>query len=280
LHRVQTSPPCPELKEFVRAFGSREMALLTGVAHRQSNVTTLEHTIAFDFGSRPSIAFSDGELKLIPRVHYVGPHTSPSGFSTFTGNVFGFGIFLKPLAPWQLFRIPLLTLSNQDFDGTELLGKGAYELWLRLAESRTFSEQIRIAESYLLPFARNAQLRTDIMRAAHHLFHRRGSVPIEKLAHLAGLSVRQFERRFIDEIGLAPKLFARATRFQMALDASSRFAPSRSGLEIAHEYGYFDQAHMIRDFHALGGSSPSQIEKNIGDLRLWALTPSAGYYYV
>jgi AraC-like DNA-binding protein len=256
------------------------MALPPGAAQRQSNVSTLEHTIAFDFGTRPSIAFGDGELKLIPRVHYVGPHTSPSGYSTFTGNILGFGIFLKPLAPWQLFRLPLLALSNEDFDGTEILGKGAHGLWLRLAEAKAFPEQVRIAESYLLPFARNAQSCTEIMRAAHHLFQRRGSVCVEKLSRLAGLSVRHFERRFMEEIGLSPKLFARATRFQMALDASSRFAPSRSGLEIAHEFGYFDQAHMIRDFHALGGSSPSQIEKNIGDMRLWALTPSVGHYYV
>jgi hypothetical protein len=40
-----------------------------------------------------------------------------------------------------------------------------------------------------------------------------------------------------------------------ALDASSRFTGSHSGLEIAHEYGYFDQAHMVRDLDALGGKS-------------------------
>jgi AraC-like DNA-binding protein len=256
------------------------MALPPGAVQRQSHVSTLEHTISFDFGTRRSIAYGDGELKRIPYVHYVGPHTNSEGFSTYTGNVLGFGIFLRPLAPWQLFRIPLLALSNVDFDGTEILGKGVHGLWLRLAEAKAFPEQVRIAESYLLPFARNAQSCTDIMRAAHHLFQRRGSVCVEKLAHLAGLSVRQFERRFMEEIGLPPKLFARATRFQMALDATSRFSPSRSGLEIAHEFGYFDQAHMIRDFHALGGSSPSQIEKNIGDMRLWALTPSVGHYYV
>jgi hypothetical protein len=99
------------------------MALPPGAVQRQSHVSTLEHTISFDFGTRRSIAYSDGELKLIPLVHYVGPHTNPEAFSTYTGNVLGFGIFLKPLAPWQLFRIPLLALSNEDFDGTEILGK-------------------------------------------------------------------------------------------------------------------------------------------------------------
>lgn len=279
MHRVQTSQPRPELREFVRAFALREMSL-PGVRHQQSNVSCLEHTIAFDFGTRPSIVFGEGETQLIPRVHYVGSQTSPLGFSTFTGNVLGFGIFLKPLALWQLFRIPLLELANHNFDGTEVFGSSIHEVWLQLAESRSFSEQVRIAEAYLLPFARNAQLRTDIMRAAHHLFHHKGLIRIEKLAGQAGLSVRQFERRFIEGIGLTPKLFARVTRFQMALEASNRFTKFRSRLEIAHELGYFDQAHMIREFHALGGSSPSQIEKHIGDMRLWTLKPSADPYYL
>jgi AraC-like DNA-binding protein len=210
----------------------------------------------------------------------VGPHTSPSGFATFTDNVLGFAVFLNPLAAWQLFGIPLHSLANQDFDATDILGTGVHEVWLRLAESRSFSQQVQIAETYLLPFARNAHLRTSIMRAAHHVFHHKGSIHVEKLARQVGLGVRQFERRFGEEIGLTPKLFGRAARFQMALDASSRFTGSRSGLEIAHEFGYFDQAHMVRDFHAFGGSPPSQIEKHIGDMRLWRLPPSADPYYL
>jgi AraC-like DNA-binding protein len=251
---------------------------LPGLTHQQSNVTSLCHVIAFDFGTRPGIVFGGGELKLIPRVHYVGSLVSPSGFVTFTGNVLGFGIFLRPLAAWQLFRIPLPALANQEFDGTDILGKGVQEVWLQLAESKTFAQKVQIAEAYLLPFARNAQFRTNIMRTVDHVFHHKGSVGIEKLAYQAGLSVRQFERRFSEGIGLTPKLFARAIRFENALDATL-FTPARSGLEIAHEYGYFDQAHMVRDFHALGGSPPSQIEKHIGDMRLWALTPSAGHHY-
>jgi AraC-like DNA-binding protein len=279
MHRIQTAQPRLELKEFVRAFGSREMSLLPGLPYKQRNVTCLEHTIAFDFGARPRVVFDDGELRQTPRIHYVGPHTSPSGFST-TGNVLGFAIFLNPLAAWQLFRIPLHPLANQDFDATDILGPGVHEVWLRLAESRSFSQQVQIAETYLLPFARNAQLSTTIMRAAHHLFHHKGPIRVEKMASQAGLGVRQFERRFLEGIGLTPKLFARAARFQMALDASNRFTGPPSGLEIAHEFGYFDQAHMVRDFHVFGGSPPSQIEKHIGDMRLWTLPPSADPYYL
>jgi AraC-like DNA-binding protein len=280
MHRIQTAQPRLELRQFVRAFASREMSLLPGLPYQQPNLTCLEHTIAFELGTRHNMVFGDGELRLCSPVHYVGPHTSPAGFATFSGKVLGFAVFLYPLAPWQLFNIPLRALANRDFDAVDILGTGIHEVWMQLAESESFSQKVQIAEAYLLPFARNARLRTDIMRAAHHVFHHKGAIRIEKLAGQAGLSVRQFERRFIEAIGLTPKLFVRATRFQMALEAGSRFATSRSGLEIAHEFGYFDQAHMVRDFHAFGGSPPSQIEKHIGDMGLWRLPPSADPYYL
>ena len=75
----------------------------------------------------------------------------------------------------------------------------------------------------------------------------KGAVRIDEIAFHAALSVRQFERRFAGEAGMPPKLFAQTARFQNALDAK-RLSPSRSWLSVAHELGYFDQMHMIRDF--------------------------------
>ena len=79
MHRVQTTEPRPELREFVRAFGAREMDL-AGTRHQQSNVACLEHIIAFDFGTRPSVVFGEGELKLIPRVHLCRSADQPRRF--------------------------------------------------------------------------------------------------------------------------------------------------------------------------------------------------------
>ena len=126
-----------------------------------------------------------------------------------------FGIFLKPLASWQLFRIPPGDLANRNIDGADILGKGMQFLWLALAESKAFAERVRVAEDYLLPFAINALARTSIMKSAQHLLHHKGAISIDELANHTALSVRQYERRFADEMGLSPKLFARITRFQM-----------------------------------------------------------------
>ena len=141
-----------------------------------------------------------------------------------------------------------------------------------LAERATFAEKVQVIEKYLLPLAAKARTRTSIMKSAQHICHRKGAARIDQLAFDTSLSVRQYERRFAEEMGLSPKLFARITRFQMAFDAK-RVAPSRSWLGVAHEFEYFDQMHMIRDFQNLGGDAPGQILQQSGDLQPWSIGP-------
>jgi transcriptional regulator GlxA family with amidase domain len=152
------------------------------------------------------------------------------------------------------------------------MGRDVLELWSKMAECATFRQRIRAMEECLLPFAARARGRTLIMRAAQHILVCKGAVRIDEIAFHAALSVRQFERRFAEEAGMAPKLFALTARFQNALDAK-RSAPSRSWLVIAHEFGYFDQMHLIRDFQRLGGSAPNGILEQGGDIQPWSLAP-------
>ena len=269
MHTIQTAKPRVELREFVRVFAQREM-IWGGTVYAQPNLAALEHIMAFEFGDSLTTEYSQGRSKVAPKVHIAGSQTAPAGCAYFTGRHFAFGIFLKPLASWQLFRIPLATLANADFDGTELYGGGIYSLWLRLAESKSFEEQVKVAEEYLLPFAMNAQDQTPIMKSARHTFRCKGAVRIEDLAYHCGLSLRQYERKFVTEFGFTPKILARVTRFEAALD-TKRLAPGRSWLSVAHELGYFDQMHMIRDFQKLGGDVPSQVIEQSGDLQPWSV---------
>jgi AraC-like DNA-binding protein len=209
----------------------------------------------------------------------VGSQTAASCFAHFQGRHNGFGIFLKPLASWQLFRIPPAVLANENGDGRDLIGNGIDILWQRLAEKDTFQERIRVAEDYLLPFAIKALPKTTVMETAQHTYRCKGAVRIRDLAGDSSLGLRQYDRRFVTEIGFSPKLFARMTRFQSALDAK-RMAPQRSWMNIAHHLGYFDQMHMVRDFKSLGGKAPGEVFHQIGDYQPWSLSsPTTPYYF-
>ena len=70
---------------------------------------------------------------------------------------------------------------------------------------------------------------------------------IDDLVKQSGLSARHFQRRFTSQVGLSPKLYARTIRFDTALTAH-RNEPTKPWTKIVHEAGYFDQAHLARDF--------------------------------
>nr|WP_246347860.1 helix-turn-helix domain-containing protein [Brevundimonas variabilis] len=78
------------------------------------------------------------------------------------------------------------------------------------------------------------------------------------MAARVGLSPRQLQRRFIEQVGLSPKLYARTVRFDAVLEAR-RKDPSLSWTDLAHRHGYFDQAHLLRDAHAFTGLPPSSL---------------------
>jgi AraC-like DNA-binding protein len=98
-----------------------------------------------------------------------------------------------------------------------------------------------------------------------------GRVRVIELAREAGIGVRQLERRFRDRVGLSPKRLATIVRFQRAFGA---IAAGRDATltEIAHDSGYFDQSHFIRDFRRLAGCSPSRFFRDEGEMgRLFVL---------
>ena len=70
------------------------------------------------------------------------------------------------------------------------------------------------------------------------------------------LSERQQQRLFKQEIGLAPKAFYNLRRFSNLLKAKKQNA-AISWTSLAHEFGYFDQAHFIKVFYSSLGISPS-----------------------
>lgn len=271
MRTIQTATPRVELSEFVLTYAQREIEC-AGAGFSQPSGSCLEQGISFHFDGQTILDYPDGRSRVAPKAYVFGGLTSPCGGASFTGHVLAFAVFLKPLSLWRLFRIPSNILVNKDYDAEDLLGREVLDLWSKLAECSTFPQRIRAMEEYLLPFALRARGRTLIMKTAQYMLDHKGTIRIDEIAHHAALSMRQYERRFVEETGLTPKSFARTTRFQRALDAKRLF-PGRSWLSIAHEFGYFDQMHMVHDFQSLGGDAPNRVFDELADGQPWSLAP-------
>ena len=81
-------------------------------------------------------------------------------------------------------------------------------------------------------------------------------MPVHELAHNIGFSRRHFGERFTSEFGIAPKAAARVFRFERACRLFLR-SPRRIA-DVAVASGFHDQAHMVREWHALAGCTPRE----------------------
>lgn len=80
--------------------------------------------------------------------------------------------------------------------------------------------------------------------------------PVLSLAREAGVSTRTLERRIKHATGLSPKLLHRVMRFRQVFTALDRTPPGHWA-RLAYAAGYYDQAHLIRDFRQFAGAAPS-----------------------
>jgi len=269
MHEVHSSAPRPELRTYVRAFAQRKLER-GSLEVVQPLPACLEPTLSFEFGDHPIVEFGDGSRLQTYHIAVVGPSAYRPLNVRLRGGLESFAIFFQPLAFWQLFRVSIRELANRHYDCCDVVGAEIQELNNKMADTGSFSKRVEMVEKYLLRKASGSLQNTPIMKAALHMFECKGIARISDIANQASLSLRQFERRFTSEIGIGPKLFARVARFQMVLDAKVR-CRTTSWLTLAHEFGYHDQMHMIRDFHGLSGFSPSSLLERLGDNRPPAL---------
>ncbi len=94
-----------------------------------------------------------------------------------------------------------------------------------------------------------------LTRVTPMLYSDQPSPKIRDLALMLGLSERQLERVFLKQVGRPAKNIVRLIRFQRAT-AAIHHNPKQRLTELAHELGYADQAHFIRDFRLFAGISP------------------------
>ena len=83
----------------------------------------------------------------------------------------------------------------------------------------------------------------------------RGNVNVNEVARDLRVSERHLRRVFHETVGIAPKAFVKLTRFHRALRAA-RQPGETSWASIAVAAGYYDQAHLIADFHSIAGVTP------------------------
>lgn len=162
----------------------------------------------------------------------------------------------------RLLGISMAEMIDDSYDAMDVFGNEIQQMNDQLCDARNFDEIKNVTEQFLLKKVKALKRSLPFDNAMLELLRLNGNVPMEQIASLACLSLRQFERVSKERIGFSPKLFARLIRFSRAYRLRENF-PQVSWTSIAHECGYFDQMHFIRDFKEFAGVIPGILEKEL-----------------
>jgi transcriptional regulator GlxA family with amidase domain len=156
----------------------------------------------------------------------------------------------------DFLRISSAELTDVAIPLADILGSAALQLERRLEDQQT-PEQCAAQLMEWLTIPPNQPSPTQ--RAIHAIAATHGLVDLDEIASQARLSARQFRRRCLEESGVTPKHLCRILRFRRAYNEA--FA-NPDWADIAVLAGYFDQAHLIRDFREFTGRTPVAVFSN------------------
>lgn len=110
-------------------------------------------------------------------------------------------------------------------------------------------EQVLLEQLVGSPVApRDMQLAMGALGAGHS---------VNEVSERLGCTGRRLIDRFADRVGLSPKRYARVTRLTQVVEGLTLHAQP-TWAHVAAMHGYYDQAHLIREFRLLVGITPTE----------------------
>lgn len=159
---------------------------------------------------------------------------------------------------YHFFGMPMKEIANGIVDLKLIWKDVAKEIEERIVESTNTEQRINRIQHYLLTqLRRNGHVDLTVDYCLNLIYSTNGKICVEDLSRKTGISNRQLVRKFNHCIGVSPKEFSRIIKFISTLNHLKE-NKKRNLAEVAHNCGYYDQAHFIHDFKEYAGLTPSQ----------------------
>ena len=248
--RITEFPPSDPLRPFVRAI-------------RVVETNDVSHSAPFpEPGLVLGIRFSgaaglvdDGDSTVLPNASLTGVRTTVRRIHTSDHGGVVVAVF-TPIGAAQFFDEPLHELFGEIVDLSNLSdGRRVAELQGRVTTAATNAQRVSLVDNYLRSRLRDRRPDPIVLGAIDALRRTRGTARIKPIAKQLAISQDALEKRFRRVVGASPKQLASILRFRHIVAA---YEPGILLTTLAHEAGYFDQSHLIRDFRAVTGEAPQQ----------------------
>lgn len=220
-------------------------------------------SMVFNYGDTYRVRSAKHDSLLAPPVFLTGQATQNYTLEL-SGYINMVGIVFKPAGISSLFGLPMYEFTDERTSLIDVLGRPVQTVYEQLADANNPTEQVQLMNQFLsrqLLSKGNTFDRTDY--AANLIVEQKGIVAISSLMDDLYVCRRQFERQFLQKVGVSPKYYARIRRisYLCAKLASQRWQVA-DWHDIIYQCGYYDQSHFIREFTQFMGKRPTLYVKD------------------
>jgi AraC-like DNA-binding protein len=258
--------PSPHLRPFIECYFVWEKHGLLAEPLRIESPPTGFASMVFTYGDAYQVRTEKG-VTTAPKAFLTGQATRQYELAL-SGQIGMVGIVFRPSGISTLFGLPMYEFADERVALADVLGPSLTDLHEAICEHPTTTGRIALLEQFI-----NRQLlrrgdrsdRTDY--AANLIVDKFGVLTVIEILDDLYVCRRQFERQFLQKVGVSPKYYARIRRVGhlCAQLATQRWQVS-DWQDFVFRAGYYDQSHFIREFKQVTGKRPTLYLKDNTEL--------------
>jgi AraC-like DNA-binding protein len=183
--------------------------------------------------------------------------------TTMTGRGRVLGVKFRPGAFRAFFAQPVSLLRDRQLPLDEIFAEPSAGLERRALRHAAHDEAFAVIQEFLRRRSPRLEPAMELAsRITYRIAEDRELVRVEQVVREFSLPLRQLQRLFADYVGVGPKWVIQRYRLH---EAAERIAAGEvtDFADLALELAYADQAHFIRDFRKLVGSTPAQYARSL-----------------
>ena len=157
-----------------------------------------------------------------------------------------------------LTKVPVTSIDHVGIEAECLLGSSFLHLYQRIINAPGVSEMFALIENYFLQYNTDDTMEQEIVR----FIDKNIDKPIDWLIHKSGYSQKHVIHLLKKHSGFSPKYLQRLSRFQRVVKVLQNEKDHVDWFSVVQRHGYYDQAHLIKDFSHFSGISPTDYIKS------------------
>jgi len=249
-------PKNPLLQKYVKYFWTMIGDEPNGIPALLPPITDLDIVFSFEAGVDWKIQHQNFALD---RTFTCGARTNPVYISA-KGIINYLSATFYPSKMFPFLGLPLSDLRGEPVEIDLLPCSFLYEATERIADVSEFEQKAEIVEQMLLK--RLTQVKEvenpSLDYAVNLIKQSEGRMLVADICSKSGIGTRKLERHFSKWIGISPKQFIKAERFNNVFTQIATPGFDEDWFELVLRYGYHDQSHLIHDFKSMMEQTPEE----------------------